>query len=170
MTATIKSALFRFFLCIFLVSSSLLNAETIIGKCVGVTDGDTATVLVNGNRQVKVRFWGIDAPESSQDFGKRSKKKLSSLIYGKKVKVDIAKMDRYGRAVSKVYVGGVYINLEMVKSGLAWHYVQYAPKDTDLANAEKRARASKVGLWSHPNPTPPWEWRKKGKKSATSGR
>lgn len=160
MNTNIKAFINKFILFFFLFASSLLNAEIITGKCVGVTDGDTATVLVDGNRQVKVRFHGIDAPESAQDFGQRAKQKMSDLIYGKEVKVDILERDKYGRSVGKVYVGGVYTNLEMVKSGLAWHYVQYAPNDTDLANAERAARASKVGLWSHANPTPPWNWRK----------
>ena len=160
MNTNIKAFINKFMLFFFLFASSLLNAEIVTGKCVGVTDGDTATVLVDGNRQVKVRFHGIDAPESSQDFGQRSKQKMSDLIYGKEVKVDILERDKYGRSVAKVYVGGVYTNLEMVKSGLAWHYVQYAPNDSDLASAEKAARASKVGLWSHANPTPPWNWRK----------
>ena len=155
-----RNSLYRFILFFYIFVSSLLNAEIVTGKCVGVTDGDTATVLVSGNKQVKVRFWGIDAPESSQDFGQRAKQKLSSLIYGKEVKVDITSKDRYGRSIGKVYVGGIYTNLEMVKSGLAWHYVQYAPNDSEIANAEKAARASKVGLWSHANPTPPWNWRK----------
>ena len=150
----------RFILCFFIFASSLLSAETVIGKCVGVTDGDTATVLVDGNRQVKVRFDGIDAPERSQDFGQRAKQKLSDLIYGKQVKVIISDTDKYGRSVGTVYVGSTNTNLEMVKSGLAWHYKQYAPNNIELANAEKAARASKVGLWSHANPTPPWNWRK----------
>ena len=160
-----KTTLLKFLLCILLFTSSLLNAETVIGKCVGVSDGDTATVLVNGNQQVKVRFHGIDAPESKQDFGQRAKQKLSDLIFGKQVRVEILEKDRYGRSVSKVYVDDLYTNLEMVKSGLAWHYKQYAPRDTDLADAENAARAAKIGLWSHANPTPPWQWRKGGRAS-----
>lgn len=125
-----------------------------------MTDGDTATVLVDGNRQVKVRFHGIDAPESSQDFGQRAKQKLSDLIYGKEVKVDILETDKYGRSVGKVYVGHTYTNYEMVKSGLAWHYKQYAKNDAELAFAESQAKSGKIGLWSHANPTPPWNWRR----------
>lgn len=156
----LKTALLKFILCFFIITTSLLNAETVIGRCVGVADGDTATVLVNGHQQVKVRFHGIDAPESAQDFGQRAKQKLSDLIYGKQVRVEILERDRYGRSVAKVYVGSTYINLEMVKCGLAWHYVQYAPHDSDLADDESAARSAKIGLWSRPNPTPPWNWRR----------
>lgn len=158
--ASPKTTLLKLLFCFFFFTTSLLSAETVVGKCVGVTDGDTATVLVDGNRQVKVRFHGIDAPESSQDFGQRAKQKLSDLIYGKEVKVDILERDKYGRSVGKVYVGSTYTNYEMVKSGLAWHYVQYAKNDVELAFAEKQAKGAKIGLWSHANPTPPWNWRK----------
>ena len=165
-----KTTLLKLLFCFFFFTTSLLSAETVVGKCVGVTDGDTATVLVNGNQQVKVRFHGIDAPESKQDFGQRAKQKLSDLIFAKEVRVNVLEKDRYGRSVAKVYVGSIYTNLEMVRSGLAWHYVQYAPNDTDLANAEKEARKNKIGLWSHSDPTPPWQWRrgKKTTKKATS--
>src|SRR5262245_53434108 len=47
-------------------------AQTITGKVVGVSDGDTITVLDGQKRQHKIRLEGIDAPESSQDFGSRA--------------------------------------------------------------------------------------------------
>lgn len=154
------TTLLKFFLCFFLFITSLLNAETIIGKCVGVTDGDTATVLLPDNSQKKVRFWGIDAPESKQDFGQVAKKKLSDLIFQKEVKVEVSETDRYGRAIGKVYVDSTYVNLEMVIAGLAWHYAQYAPNDTELAEAEKFARSLKRGLWGGNSHIAPWEFRK----------
>ena len=42
------------------------------GKVVGVTDSDTITVLVN-KATIIIRLAGIDAPESTQSFGKKSK-------------------------------------------------------------------------------------------------
>jgi hypothetical protein len=36
----------------------------------------------------------------------------------------------------------------------------YAPADAELARLESEARAAKRGLWSQPNPIPPWTWRK----------
>lgn len=172
------NALYRLILCFILFTGSLIHAETVYGRCVGVTDGDTATVLVDGNRQLKIRFDGIDAPERSQDFGQRAKQKLSDLIFGKDVKVVISDIDKYGRSVGTIFVESTNTNLEMVRCGLAWHYVQYAPNNRELAAAEKAARSSKSGLWSHPNPTPPWEYRRGGsrenreiaKKQAATGK
>lgn len=138
------------------------------GKCVAVADGDTATVLLEDNTEAKLRFWGIDAPEKSQDFGQVSKKRLSDLIYDKPVRVEVQDKDRYSRYVAKVYQGNVYVNERMVKDGLAWHYKQYAPKDKELAAAEQGARQSKKGLWQQPNPTAPWDYRKNPKKKVSA--
>ncbi len=129
--------------------------ETFTGKCVAVTDGDTAKVMREG-KEVKVRFWGIDTPEKKQAYGTKAKQFTSGLIFGKVVKVVIMDTDRYGRFVGKIYLGETYVNLEIVKAGFAWHYVRYAPDDKDLADAEKEARKEKKGLWKDPNPIPPW--------------
>jgi endonuclease YncB( thermonuclease family) len=87
-------------------------AQTITGKVVGVSDGDTITVLDADKRQHKVRLDGIDAPESNQDFGSRAKQSLSDLVFGKTVTVTSAKRDRYGRIVGQVLCDGKSANLE----------------------------------------------------------
>ena len=73
--------------------------------------------------------------------------------------VDSVGKDRYGRTIAWIYVNGVSLNKELLKAGLAWHYKRYS-KDRDLAILEAEARAKKIGLWSDPNPIPPWEWRR----------
>src|SRR5262245_50122747 len=71
----------------------------IIGKVVGVSDGDTITVLDEQKRQYKIRLEGIDAPESKQDYGSRAKQSLSDLVFNKTVTVTSSKKDRYGRVL-----------------------------------------------------------------------
>ena len=61
---------------------SLACAQTHEGRVVGVSDGDTLTVLMSG-RQVKIRLAEIDAPEKSQAFGQRAKQSLSDLVFSK---------------------------------------------------------------------------------------
>lgn len=51
-------------------------------KVVGITDGDTLTVVTTAKQQVKVRLHGIDCPESGQDFGSRAKQAASALAFG----------------------------------------------------------------------------------------
>ncbi len=133
-------------------------AETINGRVVGVHDGDTLTLLLAGNQQLKIRLAQIDAPESNQGFGRVSKQSLSDLAFGKEVSVEVETIDKYGRTVGKVLVGGMDANLEQVKNGMAWEYVKYA-HDPAYYSAKKSARANGVGLWSQPNPVPPWEFR-----------
>ena len=141
------------------------NVESVIeGKVVKVSDGDTITVLDKNNKQYKIRFQGIDAPESKQDFGQVSKENLANMIFGKEVKVVWSKMDKYGRTVGKVLLDGRDINIEQIKAGLAWHYKTYAKEQPaedriTYAAAETEARAARRGLWQDPNPTPPGEWR-----------
>jgi hypothetical protein len=55
---------------------------------------------------------------------------------------------------------GTNLNREMVERGMAWHYRQFAPDDVILARAQVCAKKVKLGIWSKPNPIPPWEWRK----------
>jgi hypothetical protein len=47
----------------------------------------------------------------------------------------------------------------LIRDGLGWHYEQYAPNETEYARLMDQARKAGRGLWSQPNPTPPWEWR-----------
>lgn len=135
-----------------------LSAATIDGLVVGVHDGDTLTLLDIDKRQIKVRLTEIDAPESSQDYGQRSKQSLSDLAFGKHVRVDKETVDRYGRTVGRVFVAGQDINATQVQRGMAWVYRQYAHRP-ELYTIEKDARSSKRGLWAKPRPVPPWEYR-----------
>ena len=147
---------------------STAQSETIItGKVVGIADGDTVTVLQN-NQEYKIRLYGIDTPEKAQDFGARAKEFTSGLVFKKDVRVIQKDIDRYGRVVGIIYIGDTCINKEIIKTGFAWVYQQYC-KDSfcrDWLNLEKQARESRIGLWSHPDPVPPWEFRRGGRASS----
>src|SRR5918992_5172250 len=75
-------------LLLFLIALSVSASPAYEGKVVGISDGDTITVLVGGRQQLKVRLAEIDAPEKSQAYGQRSKQSLSDLVFGKQVKVE----------------------------------------------------------------------------------
>jgi endonuclease YncB( thermonuclease family) len=72
-----------------------------VGKVVGVTDGDTLTVLTAQRQQHRVRLSGIDAPERRQAFGQVSKQHLSDLAYDKTVTVVFHKRERYKRSSAR---------------------------------------------------------------------
>jgi endonuclease YncB( thermonuclease family) len=130
-------------------------------RVVGIADGDTITVLTAEKKQVKIRLNGIDAPETGQPFGTRAKQLASELAFGKTVTIQERDKDRYGRTVADVILpDGRSMNHEMVGQGLAWWYRQYAPNDRELSRLESEAKTAQRGLWSQPNPVPPWDWRK----------
>jgi endonuclease YncB( thermonuclease family) len=116
---------------------------------VKISDGDTLTVLVN-KAQIRVRLEGIDAPESKQAFGTRSRQSLAELCAGKDAQVAERGRDRYGRTIGVVTCGAVVANSDQVRRGFAWVYVKYAPKGSPLYALESEARAAKRGLWSEP--------------------
>ena len=136
-----------------------LWANAFTGKVIGITDGDTITVLNNKKQQIKVRLEGIDCPEPGQDFGNRAKQAVTALCFGKTVRVEKKGTDQYGRVLAYVYADNICVNRELVKMGLAWHYSQYN-KDPKLARLQEKARKAKVGLWVQKDPVPHWEWRR----------
>lgn len=147
----------------------------LIGRVVGVSDGDTITVLDENKQQHRIRVAGIDAPEKKQAFGQRSKEHLSSLVFGREVDIVGDKRDRYGRTVAKVMVAApnctipscprtTDAGLGQVEAGLAWWYRKYAkeqtPEDQSAYEAAESASSTRgIGLWSDPYRVPPWEWR-----------
>jgi len=141
-------------------------AETLRGKVVGVSDGDTITLLDATNTQHKIRVTGIDAPEKAQAFGQASKKSLSDLVFSRNVEIFWEKRDRYQRILGKVLIKEQDICLEQVKRGMAWHYKQYQ-RDQPLedrikySKAEEEARQKRIGLWADEAPMPPSEFRHK---------
>ncbi len=153
--------------CLVLIATLLpaaSMAETLTGRVVGISDGDTLTLLDNEHRQHKIRLGGIDAPESHQPFGQKSKTNLSALTYNREVVAECGKTDKYRWKICKILVDGQDINLEQVKAGMAWWYRQYAkeqsPKDReDYEVSESWAKMRGLGLWADTNPTPPLEWR-----------
>ena len=143
---------------------SAASADELTGKVVGVSDGDTVTLLTAEHRQVKIRLAGIDAPEKKQPFGMAAKRSMSDCAFGKQANVEWSKVDLYGRTIGKLTADGVDCGLRQIELGLAWHYKAYereqeAPDRLAYAQEEKSARVARKGLWSDPQPQPPWVFR-----------
>ncbi|MCQ8119907.1 thermonuclease family protein [Methylomonas rosea] len=154
----------RLFLFIALfINTSVALSETLEGFVVSVHDGDTVTLLLANKSQVKIRLAQIDAPESDQAFGQKSKQALATMVFNKNVKVEKETVDKYGRTVGTIFVDSLDANREQIRQGMAWTYRQYL-HDQSLIQDEENAKQSKIGLWFDPNPIPPWEYRhsKKG--------
>lgn len=137
-----------------------------------VSDGDTIAVNCN-HEKLKLRFCGIDAPESKQPLGKESKALMMKLVENKQVMIRPIEKDRYGRTVAEVEVKGdrkldngqyevLFVNAEMVKAGLAYHYSQYSkncPSRDRIVEAEKFAKDKRIGVWDGGSYQKPWEYR-----------
>lgn len=147
-------------LCFLVLATTPTLAATLSGKVVAVEDGDTLTVLTPDKQQVKVRLVEIDAPEKDQPYGQKSKQSLSDMVFGKEVRVEWNKTDKYKRTLGRIFVGDLDVNLQQVKNGAAWAYTQYLTDDRIQA-AETEARNTKAGLWAlqADQIMPPWEWR-----------
>jgi endonuclease YncB( thermonuclease family) len=141
------------------------RGSTHVWRVVGVHDGDTLTCLDETNTQQKVRLAEIDAPELGQDYGKVSREALAEMVFGKTVTVSEEGKDRYGRWIAHVQVNGIDVNRQQVATGNAWHYSDYS-RDPTLATLQTDAQARRLGLWSQPEPVPPWDFRQTVKKAA----
>jgi endonuclease YncB( thermonuclease family) len=175
-------------LCILMLITPMMlfvsnsHADTLFGTVVGVTDGDTITLLDGDKVQHTIRLFAIDSPETSchaktpstyddacveqsQPFGRAAKKSLSDLVFGKQVNVELQPGSSYSREIGTVWVKNINANLEQVKRGYAWMYRQYAKRGLfpdeykEMEQAEHEAQEHGLGLWSDSRPTPPWDYR-----------
>ena len=134
-------------------------AEEFTGKVVVVVDGDTV-LLVRGNAApTKVRLVGIDAPEKEQAYGLASKKSLRELVLRKQVQVSSKGVDDYGRLLAEISVGGLNVNHEQVRRGMAWYYSRFRA-NRELADLQLEAQQAKRGLWADTTAIEPYRWRK----------
>lgn len=125
-----------------------------------VIDGDTLDVA--GER---VRLEGIDAPERGQSClrkdgkswrcGRAATRALRKLVRGRVVKCAALGRGVYGRILGACSVGGVQINAQLVRRGLAWAFVKYSNRYVGL---ERIARSKRLGIWQGRARTA-WEYR-----------
>lgn len=146
---------------IIVLQSTTVRAETFSVRTIAVLDGDTIEVLHN-SRAERIRLNGIDCPEKGQAYGHKAKQAASALVFGKEVMLQTYGFDKNGHTIADVSLpDGTSLNLTLVKDGWCWWYPEYAPENVILAELQRRARRSGLGLWADPDPVPPWEWRKR---------
>ncbi len=138
----------------------LLLSGLITGTVVGVHDGDTLRMRT-GNATVKVRLFGIDAPELGQPFSRASRERLAALTFGKTVTLAPHGKDAFGRQLADVLLDdGTNVNHVMVREGMAYYFRRYA-RSPELERLENEARRERRGVWSVAELVPPWEYRRK---------
>jgi micrococcal nuclease len=148
------------FLVIF--TALAVAAPAFAHKVVGVSDGNTLTLLVD-EKPLRIRLANIDAPEKGQPFGAASRKALSELCLGKEASYKEQDVDHQGNLVAVVHCAGVEANRIQVEQGMAWVDPKYN-KDLTFPGLEAMARRDRKGLWADADPMPPWEFRRPARK------
>jgi len=125
-----------------------------------VIDGDT--IEIHGQR---IRFHGIDAPESRQTCladgvrwrcGQIAALALADFIGRSPVRCEEQGVDRYGRVIAACSVRGEDIEAWMARGGWALAYRRYS---RDYISQEHVAQAAHAGIWRGEF-VPPWDWRR----------
>jgi endonuclease YncB( thermonuclease family) len=149
---------------VFFAFSFAAFEKQLTGKVVKVSDGDTFTLLTSNKKQIRIRIYGIDAPETGQPYSEKSRLYLANMIAGRIVIIEVNNTDKYGRKVAKVKTETINdVGLEMIRAGFAWHY-SYFDKTKAYSQVEQEARDKGVGLWADKNPINPYEYRKQKRK------
>jgi len=146
-------------LCVGVASA---GEKWVSGRVVSVTDGDTAVVETSNGRSLRVRFYGVDAPEHenrdwpAQPYSAAAHRFMRGLIADHQVAVRLTGDRTHGREVGEVFVDGRSASRELLRAGLGWWNRKYAGQDSDLARLHESARAARAGLWRDARPVPPW--------------
>ncbi len=178
------------FLCFLITISSLAifvnitisqaAIRTVTGTVTKVSDGDTIHITTPEQTKLKVRLYGIDAPETpkinhrtgavnktGQPYGEEAWQEIKDKIMGKQVKLEILDIDKYKRVVGIIWLDDRNINLEMVLEGYAEAFVEYLkpPYRSEFLAAEQQAKSANRGIWSLPDYERPRAFRKRLKVS-----
>lgn len=153
------------YLIAILLFPTLAHASALQAQVVEIVDGDTILVQ-NINRQLKVKFRGVDAPEKDQPFGDIAEKHLADLVLGKIVLVDFSALGNEKNLVARVYLDRMDVGQQVIRDGVAWFdkidgRELSAQEQAMYAASEEAARAERRGIWQESQPTPPWEWRQR---------
>jgi endonuclease YncB( thermonuclease family) len=127
-----------------------------VAQVTRIVDGDTIDVSIDGET-FRVRYIGMNTPETNEYFGSQATAANRSLVEGKTVTLvkDVSETDRYGRLLRYVLTDEAFVNYDLVVQGFA-SAATYPPDvacQQTLVQAERDARDKLAGLWKPPEPT-----------------
>jgi micrococcal nuclease len=144
-------------------SRAKMSTPFVSGVVAYVHDGDTITIQKSHGKRIKIRFYGVDCPETekedawkAQPYSGAARAFVRELILNKQVAVRLNGDKSYDRLVGEVFYDGRSLSRELVKNGLAWWNKKYEPHDSDLKRLQHKARKKRIGLWKDARPVPPW--------------
>lgn len=127
--------------------TDLVSRGGTTGRVVGIVDGDTVDVLIPPARRVRVRLYGVDAPESGEPFSQQARQFARVLMFSRDVAITGKDVDVYGRLVARVVVDGTDASEAIIAAGLACTFRQFV-SDPLLDTAQSRAREARSGFWA----------------------
>jgi len=138
-----------------------IELKKIPAEVVGVIDGDTMRIIVNGKEET-VRLLLVDTPETVhptkpvQPFGPEASQYAKEMLTGKEVEIelDVRERDKFGRLLAYLYINGQMFNEMLLENGLARVAYVYPPntKYVDrFKEIEKKAKQKEKGIWSIEN-------------------
>lgn len=135
-----------------------LSWADFLAKVVTVEEGDRLRIHHDGRSQT-IYLRDVDCPELKQPYGKQAKHATAAYVGNREVVIRSLTRNRQGRVSAEVLLqDGRNVGHELLKEGLAW-WKRTDSTDRDLERVETLARAERKGLWSDPNPVPPWKWK-----------
>lgn len=146
-------------LLVLVIAYPALALADFVARVLTVHEGDRLTIYHDGRREM-IYLKDVDCPELKQPYGKQAKHATAAYVGNRDVVIRTLKRDRQGRTTAEVLLqDGRNIAHELLKEGLAWSRRPQTAEDRSLENVEELARAEGKGLWSDPNPVPPWKWK-----------
>lgn len=141
-----------------LLAQASANVRGMVGVATTATvtaivDGDTVRVELANGATLVVRLDGIDTPERGEPFSAQATRATRVMLFANTVTLTGSDIDRYGRLVARIRVGGVDVSEALVRQGLACHFTRYS-SDAVLAGAQLDAQRRAVGFWAPGAPRP----------------
>ncbi len=136
-----------------------------IGTVERIIDGDTYEIRLDRTSELaRVRLAWLDAPEQAQPYGVEATAWAKAALLGKRVVLTVQEVDPYGRLVAQLNVASVDqmwdVGATLARMGLAWLDPRFSEGRESLREDQLLAKGEVIGLWSQPNPLPPWDWRR----------
>lgn len=136
-------------------------------RVVKVYDGDTLDIVRQNGKKMKVRLYGIDAPEKGQSFSNTAKVFLEDAAKDRQFTMDIRYKDKYNRYVAVLFDdNGIALQEDLIRNGFAWVYPRFCD-DVMLCvgweSVEEEAIRTRQGLWQDKNPLSPWDFKRGAK-------
>ncbi len=136
-------------------------------ELLSVGDGDTIRVVARSGQRLTIRLACIDAPEMAQGApGEAARVALVQMVRVSRLEIKPQTVDKYGRTVAEVFVGGRNVNLQLVRGGFAFAYRKYLGQCDQAAylGAEAWARQYGQGIWRYGTERP-WDYRQRRRES-----